>query len=76
MADSAKRKRGQRFVVGSRVSVPRSHFDTSGQSSAEYSQNLPQDVMKLIGTVNRVYSATQKAYIRWDCDGRFAEAKF
>ena len=76
MVDSAKRTRGVKFGVGNRVSVPRSHFDTGGTSSSAYSQLIPSDVTKLLGTIHRVYPSTRKAYIRWDCDGHFAETYF
>ena len=61
-----------KFSVGSRVSVPRTHFDNGGSSKAEFSQLIPSDVNKLIGTVHRVYAVSQRAYIQWDCDGRYA----
>ena len=68
------RTRDVKFVVGNRVSVSRTHFDTGGSSKADFSQLIPSNVSKLFGTIHRVYKNTQKAYVRWDCDGRFAEA--
>ena len=60
--------------MGNRVSVPRAYFDSGGSSRSEFSQLVPTSVTKLLGTITRVYSGTRKAYIRWDCDGRMAEA--
>ena len=67
------RTRDTKFLVNNRVSVARTHFDTGGTSTSEFSQLIPDDISKLFGTIHRVYVNTQKVYVRWDCDGRFAE---
>lgn len=76
MEQKFSRRNVVKFAVNDRVSVERSHFDSGGSTTSTFSQLIPEQVTKLLGTIHRVYPNTRKAHIRWDCDGRFAEAYY
>ena len=50
-----KMRNTTKFIIGSRISVPRSHFDSGRSSNATFSQIISPDVVRLVGTIDRLY---------------------
>ena len=72
MADIVKRERKKPcFKVGSRISVPRTFFDSS---EVVYSDELPKSILRLHGTVTYL-SLLNKCTVEWDIDGHVSYVK-
>ena len=67
------RSRRIAFSKGDRVSVARQYFDTS---AFKYSDELPEEIDRIHGTVKFVFSNSKSMYVHWDIDSTSTLVKF